>query len=77
MQLEQSGFLLSRAILSPIPKPAFIVAALVVLSILFTNAILMLGAKPKLSLHSCISKYYEAAHMNLTEFLDRPNKTSI
>jgi len=54
MQLEQAGFRISRALISPIPKFAFLLAAFLVLVVLAINSFLMLSTKPNIKFSSCL-----------------------
>ena len=69
MEVEQSGYRLSRAILSKIPKSAFMLAALIVLAQMITNVILAASSKPKVALTECLAQYYDLTHPSISTFL--------
>lgn len=69
MQLEQSGYKISRLILTPLPKSALLISACIVLLIMFINSILMLYSKPSFSYGDCLQKYYALTHPNISTFI--------
>lgn len=65
MQLEQSGFRIYRAVLSFVPSPCLLIAALTCLALLGLNTLLVSDSNLDRSLGKCWQQYYDQMHPDI------------